>query len=130
MHSDQEGEQQHAGGTCQIRDEQDQPPVEAVRDDPGRNRQHEVGHQARRAHDAEDHWVPGLVVDHDDERHEVQPVTDRGDELAQQQLGQLAVAEELPVGGPDGHAGTPQVRRDGLARRGRSIEGSGGAWLR
>ena len=83
--------------------EQHEPPVEAVGDDAGRDRQQDVRQQARGPDDAEDDRVLRLLVDEHDQRDEVQPVADRRHELADEQPGQRPVAQQLAVRARDRH---------------------------
>ncbi len=92
----------HAGAG-KVRGQQHEPPVEAVGDDPGRDRQQDVRQQARGPDDAEDDRVLRLLVDEDDQGDEVQPVPDRRHELADEQSGQRPVAQQLAVCARDPH---------------------------
>ena len=103
VEEDDRGDHEHQDPAGHVRREEDQAPVEAVRNDPGGDRQDEVGEDARGADEPEDERVLGDLVDQDQDRDEVQPVPDRGDELADQEPGERPVAEELAVGAEDGH---------------------------
>ena len=105
VHRDEDGQHDHARGAREIRGEEHVPPVEAVRDDPGRDAQEDVREHPDGADDAEDDRVLGLAVDEDDERDEVQPVADGRHELADEQPRQRAVPQQLAVGSQDVHRG-------------------------
>ena len=79
------GDDDHDHAANDVGGQQDQAAIVSVGDDPGRYREQHVGHDARRADDAQDDRVLGLVPDEDEQRDQVEPVADRRDELAEQQ---------------------------------------------
>ena len=105
----EDGQREHDHAPGDVRHEQDQAPVEAIGDDPGGDRQEDVGQDPGGPDDAQQDRVRARLVDEDEERHEVQPVADRGHELAAEQPDERAVAEEPAIGGEDAHG----VRRAG-----------------
>ena len=88
----------------EVRDQQDQPPVEAVGDDARRHRQQHEGDEAGGANDAQDDRVVGDLIDDDEDRDEVEPVADGADGLADKQPNQRRVPEHAPIGRGSLHA--------------------------
>ena len=115
---DRQGDHDQPAGD--VRDEEHQAPVVAVDDDPGRDRQEHVRHDPGGADDAQQERIAALLVDHDEERDEVQPVADARDELARQQAHERAVGQDPTVclQGTDGSTPPPPER--GVARPGES----------
>ena len=58
-----------------------EPPIESVGDDARRDRQEDVRQHPRRADDAQDERVARDVPDDDEQRDEIEPVTDGRDKL-------------------------------------------------
>ena len=97
MVPDQEEQHDHAGAPQQIGGEQDETPVEPVRDEAGGDRQQDVRDHPDGTEEPDGGGALGLAVDHDEDRDDVQPVADAADELADQQLGQRPVGQQAPV---------------------------------
>ena len=93
MRSLKPGHAKHQHASRDVGDEEHHPPVVAIGNDPGRYRQEHVGQDPGCPDDPKQDRVRAVAVHHDEQRDEVEPVPDRGHELARQQLRQRRIGE-------------------------------------
>ncbi len=99
----QERHRQHDHPSGDIRDEEHQPALEPVGHHAGRDREQDVGQDPGRTDDPEQERVGALLVDHDEQGDQVEPVPDRADELAAEEPDERPVRQQGAVGAQRRH---------------------------
>ena len=102
--SDREDDLERPAGD--VGGQEDQSPIEPIRDDARGHRQDQVRRDPRGPDESEGERIVRLLVDDDEHRDHVEPVADRRDELACHEPRETGVGEDPPVRGQHGVIGT------------------------
>jgi hypothetical protein len=92
-------ERDHDQAAGDVGDEENQPAVDAIGENSRRDREDHVREDPRAADDAEEERVGTLAVHDHEQRHEVQPVSDPGDELAREEPDERAIRQQSAIRG-------------------------------